>query len=76
MIAFQFCQELLDGWLRDREIPGNINERTQAMLPELRLTDDYLLGDRDVFGSRSDFHPAEREIEDFVNEIRVVGQFQ
>ncbi len=70
MIAFQFCQELLDGWLRDREIPGNINERAQAMLPELRLTDDYLLGDRDVFGSRSDFHPAEREIEDFVNEIR------
>ena len=40
------------------------------MLPELRLTDDYLLGDRDLFGSRSDFHPAEREIEDFVNEVR------
>lgn len=70
MIAFQFCQELLDGWLREREIPGNVNERVQSMLPELRLTDDYLLGDRDLFGSRSDFHPAEREIEDFVNEVR------
>lgn len=70
MIAFQFCQELLEGWLREREIPGNVNERVQAMLPELRLTDDYLLGDRDLFGSRSDFHPAEREIEDFVNEVR------
>jgi hypothetical protein len=70
MIAYQLCQDLLEGWLKEREAPGNINERVQAMLPELRLTDDYLLGDRDLFGARSDYHPSDREVEEFVNEVR------
>ena len=70
ILGYQLGSDLLSNWLRERAIPGNVNERVQAMLPDLRLTDDYLLGNKDFFGGKLDFEHFDREIDNFVNEIK------
>ena len=40
------------------------------MLPDLKLSDDYLLGNKDFFESKLDFESIEREVDSFVNGIK------
>jgi hypothetical protein len=70
IFAYQIGADLIAGWLKRREVPGNVSERVQSFLPELRLTDDYLLGNKDFFGAREDFDSYDREVEDFVNQLK------
>jgi DNA recombination-dependent growth factor C len=70
IFAYRIGSDLISGWLKHREVPGNINERVQSYLPELKLTDDFLLGSKDFFGTKKDFDSYEREVEDFVNGLK------
>jgi Tubulin like len=70
LFAYQIGCDLVSGWLKHRETPGNINERIQGYLPDLKLTDDFLFGNKDFFGTKSDFDSYEREAEDFVNALK------
>jgi hypothetical protein len=70
IFAYRIGSDLISGWLKHREVPGNINERVQSQLPELKLTDDFLLGNKDFFGTKKDYDGYEREVEDFVNSIK------
>lgn len=69
IFSYRIAADLFADWLRDRAIPGNVSQRVQAYLQELKLTDDYLLGDKDFFGGKN-FESYEREVESFVNELR------
>jgi hypothetical protein len=70
LFAYRIGTDLVQAWLKPREIPGNINERVQGYLPELKLSDDFLLGNRDFFGTKKDYKGYEREFEEFVNELK------
>jgi hypothetical protein len=70
IFAYRIGNDLIAGWLKRREVPGNVSERVQSFLPELRLTDDFLLGNKDIFGTKKDFDSYEREAEDFVNALK------
>jgi hypothetical protein len=70
IFAYRIGADLVSGWLKKREVPGNINERVQSYLPEFKLTDDYLLGNKDFFGRRTDYESYDREIENSVNEVK------
>lgn len=69
IFSYRIAADLFADWLKDRPIPGNVNQRVQAYLQELKLTDDYFLGDKDFFGGKN-FESYEREVEAQVNELR------
>lgn len=69
IFSFKLSGALLDEWYRPKEYPGDINARVQGSLSELKLTDDYLLGDKDVFGSKH-FDNFEVEVDTLVNNLK------
>lgn len=69
VFSFKLSKALIDEWQRTKDFPGDINARVQGNLPLLKLTDDYLLGDKDSFGSKH-FENFEVEVEGIVNNLR------
>lgn len=69
IFSYRIAADLFADWLKDRSTPGNVNQRVQNYLQELKLTDDYFLGNKDFFGGKN-FESYEREVEAQVNEFR------
>jgi hypothetical protein len=69
VFSFKLAKTLIDEWQRPKDFPGDINARVQGNLPLLKLTDEYLLGDKDFFGSKH-FDNFEVEVEGIVNNLR------
>lgn len=69
VFSFKLSKALIDAWQRTKDFPGDINARVQGNLPLLKLTDDYLIGDKDFFGSKH-FDNFEVEVENIVNNLR------
>ena len=69
ILGYLLGADLLSAWLQTRTVAGNVNERVQAMLPDLKLSDDFLLGNKDFFGKK-DFESIDREIDAFVNGVK------
>jgi hypothetical protein len=69
IFSFKLSKAVIDLWARAKDFPGDINARVQGYLPLLKLTDDYLLGDKDFFGSRH-FDNFEVEVENIVNGLK------
>ena len=69
IFAFKLAKYLLIEWQRPKEFPGDINARVQGNLPLLKLTDEYLLGDKDFFGSKH-FQSYQMEIDGIINNLK------
>jgi hypothetical protein len=69
IFSFKLSKALIDEWYRQKDFPGDINSRVQGNLPLLNLTDNYLLGDKDFFGSKH-FDNFEVEVENIINNLK------
>lgn len=76
IFAYQLCAATTSGWLKEHGIPGNVAERVRGQLAEMKLTDDYLLGNKNIFGTAGDFDSYEREVENFVNDLKRLAPSQ
>lgn len=68
IVAFRISSSVLSSWLSRKDVPANIYERVRNELPVLSLTDNYLFGDTDLFGT-NDFPSIEKQVMDFSNQI-------
>jgi hypothetical protein len=69
IFSYMVCYSFFETLLASREIPGDVNARVQGYQPVMKLTDEYLLGNRDIFGT-TDFDNYEKEVETFVNSVK------
>ena len=69
VLSFRLSKALIDQWHREKDYPGDVNTRVLNNLSLLKLTDDYLLGDKDFFGSKH-FEGFEVEVDTLVNSLK------
>ena len=70
ILGYSLGSDVLQSWLQHRVVPGNVSERVKAMLSDLKLSDDYLVGNKHFFEGKQDFESADREVDAFVNGIK------
>lgn len=69
IFSLKLSKALIEEWYRLKDFPGDINARVQGNLPLLNLTDDFLLGDKDFFGSKH-FDNFEVEVDSMINNLK------
>lgn len=65
ILAYRLVRQAVKGWL-DAPPVDNVNQRILARMPALLLSDDCLLGNRDLFGEAADYPPIASQISDAV----------
>ena len=70
IFSFKLSKALIDTWRKSKNYPGDINSRVQGGLPLLKLTNDFLLGDKDVFGDKH-FDGFEIEVDGIINSLKL-----
>lgn len=68
VIAYRIAKKILDEWHREKNYPGDINTKVQGYLPILKLSDDYLLGDKDFFGDKH-FESVQSDVDKMINDL-------
>ncbi len=61
ILAYRLADALVQGWIKTRPV-DNLNQQVEAMLTDLRLIDDYLLGNRDFFDGGRDFPSVDSQV--------------
>jgi site-specific DNA-cytosine methylase len=69
IFGYKLAHNLIGEWHRRKDYPGDINARTQGYLPLLKLTDEYILGDKDFFGTKH-FNPYQVEVDNIINNLK------
>ncbi len=69
IFSLKLSKAVIEEWYRPKDSPGDINARVQGNLPLLNLTDNYLLGDKDFFGSNH-FDNFEVEVDSIINNLK------
>lgn len=69
VFSYKLSKALVDQWYEEKDYPGDIHSKVMENLPTLKLTDEYLLGDKDFFGSKhNEFF--ETEVDRAVNSLK------
>ena len=67
ILAYRLVQEAIVSWTEPAPV-DNVNQQIVNRMPSLLLTDDCLLGNRDLFGQSDDFKPIGSQINDMVSQ--------
>ena len=70
ILAYQLIEDVVNGWVRKRLTPPNVNQLVREDLAELWLTDDHLLGNLDLFEGKNNYEPIEQQVRAYVNDAR------
>jgi flagellar biosynthesis chaperone FliJ len=68
ILSYKIGDNLLNAWIEEVTVPGNMNELVKNELMVICLSDDYIYGDKDLFGNK-DFPSPKDEIQAFVNNL-------
>lgn len=66
VLAYRLVQEAVTSWT-DPPPTDNVNQQIVGRMPSLLLSDDCLLGNRDLFGQSEDFKPIGAQVNDMVS---------